>query len=54
MENQKPQLFNNLTKGERKAWKELIERDDIVITKADKAGAVVIIDVKGCIREGKS
>ena len=54
MENQKPQLFNNLTKGERKAWKELIERDDIAITNADKAGAVVIIDVKGCIREGKS
>ena len=27
--------------------KELSEREDIIITKADKGGAVVIVDVKG-------
>ena len=42
MENQKPQTFNNLTKSKRTA---LSEKDDIVITKTDKGGAVVIIDV---------
>ena len=44
MENQKPQP-TNLAKGERKALQELSEKDDIVITKADKGGAVVIIDL---------
>ena len=33
MENQKPQPFNNPTKGERTALQELSERDDILITK---------------------
>ena len=54
MENQKPQLFNNLTKDETKALQELSERDDIMITKADKAGALVIVDVKDYIREAES
>ena len=54
MENQKPQLFNNLTKDETKALQELSERDDIMITKADKAGALVIVDVKNYIREAES
>ena len=37
---------NNLTKNERASMKELREREDIVITKADKGGAVVIVDVR--------
>ena len=54
MENQKPQPFNNLTKDERKAWQELSERDDIIIKKADKGGAAVIVDVKYYTREAES
>ena len=41
-ENQKPKLFNNLTKSERKALQELSERGNIVIKKVDEGGAVVI------------
>ena len=54
MGNKKPQPFNNLTKGERKALQELREIDDIVIAKADEGGPVVIIDVKDYIREAES
>ena len=36
-----------MTKAERKVLQELSKRDDIIITKADKGGAVVIEDVKG-------
>ena len=43
-----------MTKGERKALQELSKRDDIVKTKADKGGAVVIIDVKDHIKEAES
>ena len=43
MENQKPQPFN---KSKRITLQELSERNDIVITKANKGGAVVIADVK--------
>ena len=34
----KSKYYNNLTKGERKALKELADRNDIIITKADKGG----------------
>ena len=54
MKNQKPQPFKTLTEGERKTLQELSERDDIVIIKADKGGAVVIVDVKDYIREAES
>ena len=54
MENQKPQPFNNLTKGKRKALQELSERNDIVITKVDKGGTVVIRDIKDYIIEAES
>ena len=50
MENQKPQPFHNLTKGERTALQELSERGNIIITKADKRSALVITDVKDYIR----
>ena len=42
---------SNLTKNETDALQQLSQRDDIIITKADKGGAVVIIDVDGYIRE---
>ena len=54
IENQKPQPFSSLTKGDRKSLQNLSERDDIVITKADKGGVVVIIDAKDYIREAES
>ena len=43
----------NLTKDEIKALKELETRDDIVITKADKGRAVVVMDVDSYIKEAK-
>ena len=42
---------NNLSKEERDALSELKRRDDLIITKADKGGAVVIMDVKDYISE---
>ena len=42
---------SSLTKNERHALQQLSQRDDIIITKADKGGAVVIIDVDDYIRE---
>ena len=41
----------NLTKEEIKALHELKERDDIIITKADKGGAVVILNVDDYLKE---
>lgn len=43
----------NLSKDEIKALNELETRDDIVITKADKGGAVVIMDVDSYIKEAQ-
>ena len=37
---------DNLTKSEREALLNLQKRNDIIITKADKGGAVVILDIK--------
>ena len=45
--------YNNLTKNERTSIKELSEREDIIITKADKGAAVVIVDVKDYIKEAE-
>ena len=45
--------YSNLTKGELKALEELKSRDDIVITKADKGGTVVIMDVKDYVKEAE-
>ena len=47
MKNPKP----NLSKGEQKAMEELAKRKDIIITNADKGGAVVIMDVEKYINE---
>ena len=42
---------SNLIKNETDALQQLSQRDDNIITKADKGGAVVIIDVDDYIRE---
>ena len=47
MKNTKP----NLSKGEQKAMEKLAKRKDIIITNADKSGAVVIMDVEKYINE---
>ena len=49
----KEKPYNNLTKNERTSMKELSEREDIIITKADKGGDVVIVDVKDYIKEAE-
>ena len=51
--NKDNKYYNNLTKGERKALKELADRNDIIITKADNGEAVVIIDVKDYVKEAE-
>ena len=42
---------NNLTKNEIEALKDLSIRDDIIIAKAGKGEAIVIIDIDSCINE---
>ena len=49
----KEKPYNNLTKNERTSMKELSEREDIIITKVDKGGAVIIVDVKDYIKEAE-
>ena len=44
---------SNLSKDEKVALKDLSKRDDIIITNADKGGAVVIMDANDYIREAK-
>ena len=44
---------SNLTPGEKKAMERLREREDIIISKADKGGAVVIQDVRAYISEAE-
>ena len=50
----KPIPRDNLSKLERKALQDLSQRDDIIITKADKGGATVIWDVNDYINEAYS
>ena len=45
--------IQNLTPGEKKALASLKERDDIIISKADEGGAVVIQDIETYIAEAK-
>ena len=42
---------DNLTKSEGQALLNLQKRNDIIITKTDKGGAVVILDIKDNINE---
>ena len=43
-----------MSKHERKALQKLNETDDTVTTKSEESGAVIIVDVKGYIREAES
>ena len=45
--------YNNLIKGEKKVLKELAGQNDIIITKADKRGAAVIIDIKDYVKKAE-
>ena len=47
----KATLKSNLTKNETDTPQQLNQRAGIIITKADKGGALIIIDVDGYIRE---
>ena len=53
LEESKPNLIpkDNLTGKERRSLQELSITDDIVITKADKGGATVIVNVKDYVQE---
>ena len=51
LDNAKPYLSKNLTKNEEIALNNLMKRTDIIICKADKGGATVIIDVNDYISE---
>ena len=42
---------SNLSNGEKEAMKHLAKRKDIIITTADKGGAVVIMDTENYIKE---
>ena len=44
---------NNLTRGEIHSLHKLVKRDDIIVTKADKGGAVVLINVDDYMKEAK-
>ena len=49
----KPVSKDNLSEEEGKALNNLKERDDVIFTKADKGGAVVIWDTKDYIEEAE-
>ena len=49
-----PRNKPNLSRGELEALKSLRERDDIIISKANDGGAVVIQDIKDYITEANS
>ena len=49
--NGKNQQYRNLSNGELEAMEELRKRDDLIFSKADKGGALVIMDVDDYIKE---
>ena len=49
----KEKPYNILTKSEKTSMKELSEQEDIIITKAEKGAAIVIVDVKDYIKEAE-
>ena len=53
LKKMKEKPYNNLTKSERTSMKELSERVGITITKAEKGGAVVIVDVKDYVKQAE-
>ena len=46
-----PITHNNLSLKGRQTLKELSSRYDVIVTKADKGGAIVILDVKDYVDE---
>ena len=44
LKHAKPPSVRNLTRGEKKAIKDLKSDDTIIVTKADKGNAVVVMD----------
>ena len=53
IEKIRPSKYSILTDQERKAMQEMQSRNDIVITKADKVGAVVILDEENYVKEAE-
>ena len=53
VEKTRPSKYSNLTIKELKAMQELQSRNDIVITDADKGGAVVILDVEDYVKQAE-
>ena len=51
--NENQSIRNNLTKGEIHSLSHLKKRDDIIITRADKGGAVVIVNVEDYLAEAE-
>ena len=51
--NNKNKCYNNLIKREKAALKELASKNDISATKADRGGAVIIIDVEDYVKEAE-
>ena len=51
--NNRSKYYNNLTKGKRKALKELADRNDIIIRKAENGVAIVIKAVEDYLKEAK-
>ena len=49
--SKKKKSYNNVTNGERTALKELLDLNDVVITRADKGGAIIIINMKDYVKE---
>ena len=49
----KAKPYRNLTRNKRTSMQNLNKREDILITKAGKDGAVVIVDVKDYIKEAE-
>ena len=53
IKSNKGKYYNNLTKGEITELKELADRNDIIITIADKGEAVHIIGVEDYVKEAE-
>ena len=53
IEKKRPSKYSNLTAKERNALQEQQSRNHIVITDADKWGAVVILDIEGYVKEAE-
>ena len=53
LKKKQPSKYSNLTIKKRRAIQELQSRNDIVITGANRGGAVIILDVKVYVKEAE-